>query len=69
MLSVKQGGIKYHFIDSLVRVDLGMSPSLPSHGRTLYPLPRLIQKQQNPIFKRSGEVFMFKKNETSNFGK
>ena len=35
MLSVKQGGIKYHFLESLVWLDLGLNPGLPGHWRTL----------------------------------
>ena len=36
MLSVKQGGIRYHFLKSLVWLDLGLNPSLLDHWRTLY---------------------------------
>ena len=38
MLSVKQGGIKYHFLKSLVWINLGLNPCLPEHWQTLYPL-------------------------------
>ena len=38
MLSVKQGGIKYHFSEFLVWLDLGLNPSLPDHWRTFYSL-------------------------------
>ena len=38
MLSVKQGGIKYHFFESLVWLDLGLNFGLPDHWRTLYSL-------------------------------
>ena len=40
MLSVKQGGIKYHFFESIVyqRLNLGLNHSLPDHWRTLYLL-------------------------------
>ena len=39
MLSVKQGGIKFHFsLKSLVWLDLGLNPGVPDHWRTLYPL-------------------------------
>ena len=38
MLSVKQGGIKYHFFKSLVWLDLGLNTGRPDHWRTLYPL-------------------------------
>ena len=38
MLSVRQGGIKYHFLQSLVWLDLGMNPGPPDHWRTLYSL-------------------------------
>ena len=37
MLSVKQGGIKYHFFEFVVWLDLGLNPSLPGHWRTLDP--------------------------------
>ena len=40
MLSVKQGGIKYYFLKSLVWLDLGLNPGLPDYWRTLYPLGR-----------------------------
>ena len=36
MLSVKQEGIKYHFSESLVWLDLGLNPSLPDHWCTLW---------------------------------
>ena len=36
MLSVKQGGIKYHFFESLVWRDVGLPPGLPDYWRTLY---------------------------------
>ena len=37
MLSVKQGGIKYHFFfKSLVWFDSGLHPGLPDHWRSLY---------------------------------
>ena len=35
-LCVKQGGIKYHFFESLVCFDLGLNPGLPDHWWTLY---------------------------------
>ena len=38
MLSVKQGGIKYHFFKSLVWLNLGLNPDLPGHWWTLYLL-------------------------------
>ena len=42
LLSVKLGGIKYHFLKSLVWRDLGLSPDLPDHWQTLYPLGQWI---------------------------
>ena len=36
MLSVKQGGIRYHFFKSLVWLDLGLNPGLPDLWRTLF---------------------------------
>ena len=39
MLSVKQGGIKYHFFGSLVWLNLGLNTSRPDHWRTLYSWP------------------------------
>ena len=42
MLSVKQGGIKYHFFESLVWFDLGLNPGLPDHWWTLYSLGQYI---------------------------
>ena len=38
VLSAKQGGIKYHFFETLVWVDMGLNPGLPNHLRTLYIL-------------------------------
>ena len=38
MQSVKQGRIKYHFLKSLVWLDLGLNAGLPDHWWTLYPL-------------------------------
>ena len=38
MLSVKQGGIMYHFFESLVWLYLGLNPSLLGHWQTSYPL-------------------------------
>ena len=35
MLSVKQGGIKYHFFESLVWLNLGLNPGLLGHWWTL----------------------------------
>ena len=35
MLSVKQGGIEYHFFESLVRLDLRLNPGLLGHWQTL----------------------------------
>ena len=37
MLS-KEGGIKYHFFENLVWLNLGLNPSLPGHWQTLYQL-------------------------------
>ena len=37
LLSVKQGGIEYHFFFK-VWLDLGLNPGLPDHWWTLYPL-------------------------------
>ena len=34
-LNVKQGGIKYHFYESLVWLDLGLNAGLPGHKQTL----------------------------------
>ena len=36
MLSVKQGGIKYHFLSIWYDLTLGLKLSLPDHWRTLY---------------------------------
>ena len=41
MPSIKQGGVKYHFFESLVWLDLGLNPSLPNYWRTLYSLGEL----------------------------
>ena len=38
VLSVKQGGIKYHFFESLVFLNLGLNPGRADHWRTLYSL-------------------------------
>ena len=38
MLSVKQGGIKYHFFESLVWLNLELNLSPPAHCQTLYQL-------------------------------
>ena len=37
MQNVEQRGIKYHFFESLVRLDLGSNAGLPGHWQTLYP--------------------------------
>ena len=37
MLRVKQGGIKYHFLSTLIRLDLGLNAGLPGHWLTRYP--------------------------------
>ena len=34
MPSVNQGGIKYHFFESLVWLDQGLNPGLPGHWQT-----------------------------------
>ena len=38
MLNVKQGGVKYHFFEPLVWLDVGLSPSLLDYRWTLYRL-------------------------------
>ena len=38
LLSIKQVGIKSHFLKYLVWRELGLNPGLPDHWRTLYPL-------------------------------
>ena len=38
MLSVQQGGIRYHLKKSLVWLDSGLNPGLPDYKRTLYSL-------------------------------
>ena len=38
ILSVKQGSREYHFLESLLWLDLGLNPGLPGHWWTLYPL-------------------------------
>ena len=46
MLSVNQGGIKYHFL-SLWYDDLGLNPGLPDHWWTLYSLVVALKKKEN----------------------
>ena len=43
LLRVKQGCIKYHFLKSLVCLDLGLNLGLPDHWRTLFPLDQLFR--------------------------
>ena len=38
MQSVKQGGIRYHFLSLLVWLDLELNSGLPDHWQMLYPL-------------------------------
>ena len=51
LLSVKQGGIKYHFLKSLVWLDLGLNPGLLGHWRTLTVMPMsdmiIMMKEKN----------------------
>ena len=47
ILSVEQGGIKYHFFfKSFVLLDLGLNPGLPDHWWTLYPLGQWASRLQ-----------------------
>ena len=51
ILSVKQGGIRYHFFKSFVWLDLGLNPGLRNHWWILYPLGQWTNTYIN-IYKR-----------------
>ena len=42
MLTVKEGGIKYLFFESMVWLDLGLNHGLPNHWWTLYSLDQYV---------------------------
>ena len=62
MLSVKQGGIKYHFLKSLVWLDLGLNPGLPAIGEHSTHLARFIWYQIRLI--HIYQVYMIGKHES-----
>ena len=59
MLRVKQGGIKYHFFESLVWLDPGLKPGLPNHWRTFYPLDQYIYFFFNLNQPKNNTIFLF----------